>query len=62
MARPKSRGELKQLNMNIDARLFEKLSEVNVNTGIPKTTVVEKALRDYFNKYEKELNAFGMNN
>lgn len=55
MARPKTRGEIKALNINIDADIADKLSEVVKNTNIPKTAIVEKALKEYFKKHEKQL-------
>lgn len=56
MPRPKSRGELKPLNLNIDANISDKLNQINADTGLPKTAIVEKALSEYFDKYEKSLN------
>ena len=61
MGRPKQRGDLKPLNINIDARLAEKLNEVNANTGLPKTAIVERALIEYFGCHEKELDSFSIN-
>lgn len=55
MARPKIRGELKALNINIDADIAEKLSEISQITNIPKTAIVERALKEYFAKHNKEF-------
>ncbi len=57
MARPKSRGELKPLNVNIDADISNELTKKANETGIPKTTIVEKALKEYFEKHQKEFSA-----
>lgn len=57
MARPKTRGYLKALNLNIKAEISDKLNEYAEKTGITKTYMVEKALTEYFEKHQKELEA-----
>lgn len=57
MARPKTRGDLKALNLNIKAEISDKLNEYVEKTGITKTYMVEKALTEYFEKHQKELEA-----
>lgn len=55
MSRPKTRGELKALNLNIKAEIFDELNKYAKKTGITKTYMVEKALKEYFEKHKKEL-------
>lgn len=55
MARPKTRGELKALNLNIKAEISDELNKYVEKTGITKTYMVEKALAEYFEKHKKEL-------
>lgn len=55
MSRPKTRGELKALNLNIKAEIFDELNKYAEKTGITKTYMVEKALKEYFEKHKKEL-------
>ncbi len=55
MARPKTRGETKPLNVNINSDLAGRLAENCSKTGISKTTMVEKALKEYFNNHSEEL-------
>lgn len=57
MSRPKTRGDLKALNLNIKAEISDKLNKYVEKTGITKTYVVEKALLEYFEKHKKELEA-----
>lgn len=55
MARPKTRGDLKTLNINIKAEVSEELNRYVEKTGITKTYMVEKALSEYFENHRKEL-------
>ena len=55
MARPKTRGDLKTLNINIKAEVSEELNRYVEKTGITKTYMVEKALAEYFENHRKEL-------
>ena len=50
MARPKVKGDLKALNVKINADIYEKLDKESITTGIPKTLITEKALNEYLNK------------
>lgn len=54
MARPKVRGELKRQNLNIDAELFDKLSEMSLSTGIPKTRLLEDMIREEYDEFKKK--------
>lgn len=54
MARPKKKGIQKALNINIAIELANELDEVSDQTGLPKTKIVEKALKDYL-KNNKEI-------
>lgn len=51
MARPKTRGELKPLNLNIKADISNKLNEYAKETDVTKTFIIEEALTEYFNKH-----------
>lgn len=55
MSRPKTRGDLKALNLNIKAEISNELNKYVQKTGITKTYMVEKALTEYFEKHRKEL-------
>lgn len=50
MARPKVRGEVSALNIKIDKKIADKLSKTSSVSGIPKTRIVEDALKEYFKK------------
>lgn len=60
MGRPKTRGDLKPLNLNIQANISDKLNYFTENTGITKTYMVERALSEYFDKHGNELDALTM--
>ncbi len=55
MAIPKTRGDLKALNLNIKAEISDELNKHVEKTGITKTYMVEIALAEYFEKHKKEL-------
>lgn len=57
MARPKKKGIQKALNINIAIELANELDEVSDQTGLPKTIIVEKALKDYLKNNKKILKA-----
>lgn len=46
---------LKQINVNIDKELFEKLDELKKKTRIPKRYLIEVALRLLIVKYRCEF-------
>ena len=48
MARAKKDGQF--LNCYIRKELFEKLTQYSVDTSLPKTAIVEKALLKYFDE------------
>lgn len=52
MAKAKKNGTY--LNVCIDAKNYEALSELCLDAGQTKTIVVERALSDYINNYEKQ--------
>lgn len=52
MAKAKKNGT--HLNVCIDAKIYEALSELCLDAGQTKTIVVERALSDYINNYEKQ--------
>lgn len=57
MARPRKDG--KRFSMILDSKLANKLEKFSDESGMPKTTVIEKALRLYLNDKEnvvKKLN------
>lgn len=57
MARPKVKSEQKALNLRIDAKVYKELDKQSIKSGVPKTTITEKALSAYLkmNRKEKEL-------
>lgn len=57
MARPKKKNETRSLNLKIDSKVFDLLDEVSDKTGITKTAIVEKSLREYFVQNKKWLKA-----
>lgn len=62
MARPKTRGELKPLNLNIDAVVSDTLSKTANQTGLTKTIIVEKALKEYLEKYKVTFDELAKSN
>ena len=52
MARAKKDGHF--LNCYLDKELWNKINEHSEETRIPKTAIVEIALRDYFKKVDKK--------
>lgn len=52
MARPKKNGTY--LNVCIKTSIYEQLNELCAEAGQSKTTVVERALIDYFEDYRKK--------
>lgn len=52
MARPKKNGTY--LNVCIKTSIYEQLNELCADAGQSKTTVVERALIDYFEDYRKK--------
>ncbi len=55
MARPKIKGDLKALNVKIDADVYEKLDKESLTTGVPKTLITEKALDEYLSKKKTNI-------
>ena len=51
--RPKVRGDLKALNVKIDADIYDKLNKESLKTGISKVRITEKALEEYLKKGTK---------
>ena len=51
--RPKVRGDLKALNVKIDADIYDKLDKESLKTGISKVRITEKALEEYLKKGTK---------
>ena len=51
---PNPRKEGTFFNMKMSQDLYDRLAEYCEVTGIPKTTVVEKALRGYLDKAEED--------
>lgn len=52
MAKPKKDGQF--LNCYLKRELWEKVAKYSEETMIPKTSIVERALEEYFNRIEKE--------
>lgn len=53
MARPKSK-ESKSVNINMDVEVLNKLEAYCKETGLPKTTAIERILNQFFqNQNEK---------
>ena len=52
MGRPKKDG--KDLNCYLRSDIFEKLERYCEETGLTKTTAIERALEKTFNEHEKE--------
>ena len=62
MARPKKDKQTRSINMRIDKEVFDLLDDVSEKTGITKTAIMEKALRDYLESNKKELKAIEQEN
>lgn len=54
MARPKVKGDVKALNLNIDAKLYNEVDKYSLKTGVPKTAITEKALNEYLLNIKKQ--------
>ena len=50
---PRPSKEHRVLNCKLDKEIADMLDEFSSNTGLPKTTTVEKALKMYFEHYKK---------
>ena len=55
MARPRKEKETRALNLKIDSHVFELLDDYSEKTGISKTFIVEKSLKDYIESNKKEF-------
>ncbi len=55
MSRPKKNGKF--LNCYVDKEIMDRLSEFSVKSFIPKTAIVEEALRQYFSKNDPQTDA-----
>ena len=51
VGRPKKNG--KHVNCYVREDIANALEELTIKTGLPKTTVVEKALIEYIERYKK---------
>ncbi len=47
---PKQKKNGRYFNIYMNAELLDRLAEYNAETGVPKTTAIEKALRIYLDK------------
>lgn len=54
MARPKIKGNLKALNVKIDASVYDRLDNESLKSGVPKTVITEKAIDEYLKKKDKK--------
>ena len=53
MARPKSK-ESKSVNINMDVAILARLEEYCEQTGLPKTTAIERILKQYFERIDND--------
>ena len=53
MARPKSK-ESKAVNINMDITILQALEKYCEETGLTKTTAIERILKQYFENQNKE--------
>ena len=53
MARPKSKDS-KAVNINIDVSVLARLEQYCEETGLPKTTAIERILKQYFEDMDRE--------
>ena len=53
MARPKSKDS-KAVNINMDVAILERLEKYCEETGLPKTTAIERILKQFFETQNKE--------
>lgn len=52
---PKSKKDGKYLNIYMDRKLFNTVERYYEETGIPKTRIVEDAVREYMQKRKIEI-------
>lgn len=50
---PRKPKEHVNYSCKMAADVFEQLQKMSDETGLPKTTIVEKALKKYIEKYDK---------
>ena len=53
MARPKSK-ESKSVNINMDVAILARLEQYCEETGLPKTTAIERILKQFFETQSKD--------
>ena len=53
MARPKSKDS-KAVNINMDVAILERLEKYCEETGLPKTTAIERILKQFFENQSEE--------
>jgi hypothetical protein len=53
MARPKSK-ESKSVNINMDVAILARLEQYCEETGLPKTTAIERILKHFFETQSKD--------
>lgn len=53
MARPKTK-ESKSVNINMDVSILARLEEHCEKTGLPKTTAIERILKQYFESIDND--------
>ena len=53
MARPKSKDS-KAVNINMDIAVLERLEKYCEETGLPKTTAIERILKQFFENQSEE--------
>ena len=48
---PRTKKDARVLNIKLEKQVYDTLSKFTAETGIPKTTVVEKVLSGFFEEY-----------
>lgn len=53
---PKQKKEYSPVSLKMDKTIFERLQAYSEESGVPKTTVIERAIARYLDEKEKKEN------
>lgn len=50
---PRQKKEYVPVSVKMEKTVFERLQSYSEESGVPKTTVIERAVKDYIDQHEK---------
>ena len=53
---PRQKKEYSPVSLKMDKTVFERLQAYSDESGVPKTTIIERAITRYLDEKEKEAN------